>query len=134
MKTVDDDKQSYWSCRLAGSSEAYTAQGHFSSWSNRKCDHAGSDVPAKDESGCKPRSSSHRDSGWTDDYQGWYDVQGCGKCNDYCRWVNGTGSGGDPSVKTVDDDKQSYWSCRLAGSSEAYTACLLYTSPSPRDS
>ena len=52
----------------------------------------------------------------------WYDLQGCGKCNDYCRWVKGTGSGGDPSARTVDADKGSYWSCRLAGGDEAYTA------------
>lgn len=57
--------------------------------------------------------------GYADSYRGWYDVQGCGKCNDYCRWVGNTGSGGDPATKLSVGSKGSYWSCRLAGSSKS---------------
>ena len=49
---------------------------------------------------CLPPSTSTADSGWTDNYRGWYDVQGCGKCNDYCRWVGNSGSGGNPDVNS----------------------------------
>ena len=80
------------------------------------------------DDGCKAVSSATGDAGYTDSYRGWYDVQGCGKCNDYCRWVKGTGSGGDPSLKTEDAEKGSYWSCRLAGGDEAYTAKGTYDS------
>ena len=62
---------------------------------------------------CKPPSSLTEDPGYSDSYRGWYDVQRCGKCNDYCRWVGGDGSGGDPSIKTR--HLSSWWSCRLAG-------------------
>ena len=45
---------------------------------------------------CKARSPSKADAGYNDAYRGWYDVQGCGKCNDYCRWVGNSGSGAHP--------------------------------------
>jgi len=67
---------------------------------------------------CKTKSSSEENSGADDNYRGWYDVQGCGKCHDYCRWIGGDGhSGGDPEFMTVNPLSQDgvYWSCRLAG-------------------
>lgn len=60
-----------------------------------------------------PISSGTGDAGYTDKYRGWYDASGCGICQDYCRWVGNSGSGGDPSVKTSHGD--SFWSCRKAG-------------------
>ena len=68
---------------------------------------------------CKPKSTSTVDPGHWDRYRGWYDVQGCGRCNDYCRWVGNSGSGGDPLQKTVHEE--SWWSCRLAGDTKPYT-------------
>ena len=59
------------------------------------------------------------DAGFVDSYRGWYDVQGCGQCNDYCRWVGNDGSGGDPT-KSV-RRKTSWWSCRKAGTNQTYT-------------
>jgi len=72
------------------------------------------------EATCKPKSTSTADAGYTDSYRGWYDVQGCGQCMDYCRWVGNSGSGGDPTKKTTHGS--SWWSCRLAGDTKAYTA------------
>lgn len=43
-------------------------------------------------------TSTQADAGFADAFRGWYDVQGCGKCNDYCQWVGGSGSGGDPAL------------------------------------
>jgi len=65
------------------------------------------------------RSPNNKDDGYNDNYRGWYDVSGCGTCNDYCRWVGNSGSGGDPSLKT--SHKKSYWSCRKAGTFETYS-------------
>ena len=36
-----------------------------------------------------------------------------GECHDYCRWVGGSGSGGDPKEKLTHE--ASFWSCWLAG-------------------
>ena len=52
-----------------------------------------------------------QDKGYDDDYLGWYDTRGCGACNDYCRWVGDSFSGGDPSVTTVYHN--SYWACQV---------------------
>ena len=60
-----------------------------------------------------PISSGTGDAGYADNYRGWYDASGCGICQDYCRWVGNSGSGGDPSVRTSSGD--SFWSCRKAG-------------------
>jgi hypothetical protein len=59
------------------------------------------------------------DPGYPDNYRGWYDVQGCGQCNDYCRWVGNAGSGGDPNIKLMKGD--SFWSCRKAGTNTIYS-------------
>ena len=64
-------------------------------------------------------SSSDKDPGWHDEWRGWYDIQGCGKCNDYCRWVGDSGSGGDPNVRQ--NFGSSFWSCRRAGTTETYS-------------
>jgi hypothetical protein len=57
----------------------------------------------------------HSDLGYTDTYRGWYDLQGCGKCYNYCRWVGNSGPGGDPSIATTYLRKgatsKSFWSC-----------------------
>ena len=50
------------------------------------------------------------DYGYEDEFRGWYDVRGCGTCQDYCRWVGYSGSGGDPSVHAVYGN--SYWACQ----------------------
>ena len=66
-------------------------------------------------------SPSTNDNGWPgDSWRGWYDIQGCGKCNDFCRWVGaGNIHGGDPNIKLTIVD--SYWSCRRAGTVETYS-------------
>ena len=63
------------------------------------------------------------DPGYRDKWRGWYDVQGCGKCHDYCRWVGDSGPGGDPSKSTtrkIRGKKKSIWSCWLADASEGH--------------
>jgi hypothetical protein len=53
------------------------------------------------------------DPGWGSDYSGYYDVQGCGKCKDYCRWVGDSGPGGDPrSQLTLPSG--GYWACVIS--------------------
>ena len=47
--------------------------------------------------------------GYKDNCRGWYDINNCGECNAYCRWVGNNGSGGDPSIKTKHGS--SWWSC-----------------------
>merc|ERR1719201_11133 len=69
---------------------------------------------------CKPKSSSNGDAGYVDAYRGWYDVQGCGQCNDYCRWVGNSGAGGSPTLKL--SHGSSFWSCRLAGNPAPYSS------------
>ena len=49
------------------------------------------------------------DFGFPDAFRGWYDADGCGMCNHYCRWVGNSGSGGDPSLKTIHEE--SFWAC-----------------------
>ena len=85
--------------------------------------------PCSDDAGCHVCGTTtcmaipagDTDAGYADSFRGWYDVQGCGECNDYCRWVGNCGSGGDPAVKVVhactfqDAPATSIWSCRLAG-------------------
>ena len=74
---------------------------------------------------CKMNNKSKRkDAGYYDIYRGWYDVQGCGKCNDYCRWVGNSGPGGNPKNKTIKKIKgksKSWWSCRLANKKSIYS-------------
>lgn len=69
---------------------------------------------------CQPKSTKTGDAGYPDAYRGWYDVQGCGHCLDYCRWVGSGGSGGDPT-KQLSNGKGGWWSCRLAGTDVTYT-------------
>merc|ERR1712031_44950 len=79
---------------------------------------------------CKPPSRSTVDVGYPDNYRGWYDVQGCGKCLDYCRWVgcndaqvkshpNLCKSGGDPAKNR--SMRFTWWSCRRAGTKEDFS-------------
>jgi len=97
-------------------------------------ENGGQKCPAVSESkkcnthGCKPAckgpSKSTKDAGYPDKYRGWYDVQGCGKCQDYCRWVgcnpwqakkypSKCKSGGDPAKNR--SMRFTWWSCRRAG-------------------
>ena len=56
----------------------------------------------KGRKGCIVKNKAKRfDSGYRDKWRGWYDVQKCGKCHDYCRWVGDSGPGGDPSKRTT---------------------------------
>jgi len=116
--------ESYWSCSLVGSGDPYTPKGHFgTSFSHKRCtggtaaDTQGVVKPCP--SGLQRSSISYSDAGWQDGYRGLYDVQGCGQCLDYCRWVGMSGSGGDPAEQT--ESGQSFWSCSLAGSGDQYT-------------
>merc|ERR1719188_2404397 len=128
--------KSYWSCDLAGSGDPYTAKGHFGTkFEHHKCAGVNSTVAEGDAQTRKHQekqkkkmcaeaerhSSSVLDFGHEDKYRGWYDVQGCGQCLDYCRWVGYSGSGGDPAKLTQKGMGSkyggSYWSCALAGSS-----------------
>ena len=52
-----------------------------------------------------------QDFGYEDDYRGWYDTRGCGACNDFCRWVGNSESGGDPTLRT--EYHTSFWACQL---------------------
>ena len=56
------------------------------------------------------------DEGFEDEWRGWYDGNGCGKCNLYCRWVGESGSGGSPYLRAIYE--KSYWACESATSSE----------------
>jgi hypothetical protein len=57
------------------------------------------------------------DRGWDSDYNGYYDVQGCGKCKDFCRWVGNSGPGGDPRSQLKYGD--SYWACVITGDDDS---------------
>ena len=74
---------------------------------------------------CKKINKSKKiDAGYYDKYRGWYDVQNCGKCFDYCRWVGDSGSGGNPKKRTVKKLKgknKSWWSCYLANNKKTYS-------------
>ena len=66
--------------------------------------------------------------------EGWFDIQDQGVCNDYCRWVgiadmNSCGCRGRGSWC-----KDSYWSCALAGSENAYTDRGKYQEANARTS
>lgn len=75
---------------------------------------------------CTIKNKSKRiDPGYEDRYRGWYDVQKCGRCQDYCRWVGHSGRGGDPKKRTYKKRRgkgKSWWSCWLADASEGQTA------------
>jgi hypothetical protein len=103
----------FWSCHLAGADDDYTPEDHFSRWMHPKCQ--GKGFPAI----CMDAQPEIVDTGFTDAFQGWYDVQGCGTCNDYCRWVGRSGSGGDPKDRLAKGD--SWWSCQLAGHESTHT-------------
>jgi len=103
----------YWSCHMAGAEEDYTQENHFDRWMHPRC--AGKGEPAV----CMDAQSEIVDTGFTDEFQGWYDVQSCGTCNDYCRWVGRSGSGGDPKARLAKGD--SWWSCQMAGHTITHT-------------
>lgn len=50
-----------------------------------------------------------------DPYAGYYDIQRCGQCNDYCSWVGPSGDGSrvDPRFKA--STGTDYFACKLAG-------------------
>lgn len=73
------------------------------------------------EASCEEASFDIIDEGYHDDYRGWYDPLGCGICNQYCRWVGNSNSGGDPANKLR--SQSSFWSCQTGSSrqSEVWT-------------
>lgn len=52
-------------------------------------------------------------AGNADNYRGWYDVQRCGTCNDYCYWDSTSASGGDPQSQYPTNNNAN-WRCRMA--------------------
>jgi len=101
--------QSRWKCIIVGANGYDQSFGVFPK-SYIRC----KDEPMTEPSQycVKANPISNDDAGYLDMYRGWYDVSRCGKCNDYCRWVGESGSGGDPRVSLVHG--LSFWSCRLA--------------------
>ena len=51
--------------------------------------------------------------------EGYFDVQGYGEALDFCRWVGNGGCRKEPS----------WWSCKLAGTTEEYTPKGAYNPP-----
>jgi len=97
----------------------------------RECDMSALDDPSwvptpvcQDE--CLPPVANEADAGYQNGVYGWYDVQGCGQCNDYCRWVGNGGAGPDPATGHLWFG-QSWWSCRLAGTDKVYTGREHFT-------
>eukprot|EP00930_Biecheleria_cincta_P003289 TRINITY_DN104213_c0_g1_i1.p1 TRINITY_DN104213_c0_g1~~TRINITY_DN104213_c0_g1_i1.p1 ORF type:complete len:369 (-),score=15.16 TRINITY_DN104213_c0_g1_i1:247-1353(-) len=64
------------------------------------------------------KSTSTADAQGADNCHGWYHLQGCGLCFDYCRRLGNSGSGGHPPDRITMQD--SYWSCRPADGSETH--------------
>lgn len=62
----------------------------------------------KSPAAIKPRQTQIRDCGWQDHLYGWFDAQGQGVKNDYCRFVGNI------------DDKN--FSCAIAGAGGEYSA------------
>ncbi|CAB9511427.1 expressed unknown protein [Seminavis robusta] len=80
-------------------------------------------LPAPADGTCAAANPSTLDNGvhgGKDAYAGWYSLNNDGCCQDFCRWVGGSGSGGDPGLQIKHRD--SYWSCRPAG----YAACTYF--------
>ncbi|CAB9511428.1 expressed unknown protein [Seminavis robusta] len=80
-------------------------------------------LPAPADGVCAAANPSTLDNGvhgGKDPYAGWYSLNNDGCCQDFCRWVGGSGSGGDPGLQIKHRD--SYWSCRPAG----YAACTYF--------
>ena len=80
-------------------------------------------VPEPTAISCTPVSRKITDVGWPDNFRGYYDLLGCGTCNNYCRWVgSGRKSGGNsnPANGNVRKDGKSkggvFWSCMTAAS------------------
>jgi len=118
----DSGRGAYWSCSLAGSDSDHTPAGMFASWAKPKCAGEAAVAPCMAPIYQGPQN----DTGFTDSFQGWYDVQGCGTCNDYCRWVGSLGTGGDPTKRLVHN--KAWWSCALAGSDTMHTPLGTYGS------
>ena len=51
-----------------------------------------------------------------DPFTGYYDVQRCGQCNDFCAWIGaaGDGLGVNPQYKT-ESKNGDYFACKLSG-------------------
>lgn len=110
---------SWWSCIVAGSGIQYSTKHRFGSmFSKRKCKYQGAN-PSGTSPTCLTAKGNIKDAGYRDSYRGWYDVTGCGKCNDYCRWVGNSGSGGNPNKKI--GHGSSWWSCAMSGSNKEYS-------------
>jgi len=56
-----------------------------------------------------------------DQYAGWYDIQRCGKCNDWCAWIGSEADGSGVNPRYKSRTATDYFSCKLAGGySSAY--------------
>lgn len=75
---------------------------------------------------CVKKNKSKRiDPGYVDKWRGWYDVQKCGRCYDYCRWVGDSGRGGNPRKRTQKKKKgkkRSWWSCWLGNGKRTFSS------------
>merc|ERR1711892_1330354 len=58
-----------------------------------------------------PPKAVPSDKGYPGCDEGYFDAQGYGEALDYCRWVGNGGCRREPS----------WWSCKLAGTTEEYT-------------
>jgi len=99
---------SWWSCALAGTTNPYTLRDEYTEYQVSGPFSQGADVssiiPAQP-------NSVIVDFGYPNCGAGWFDVQGQGVANDYCRWVGNCGCRGSCS----------WWSCALAGTTNPYT-------------
>ena len=89
---------------------------------------------------CEEVLTIPNDTGYDDGHKGWYVIPGCTpkihkeyttnthKCIPtqkitatgvaFCRWVGGSGPGGDPTKKTTHED--SFWSCAIGDTEYEY--------------
>ncbi|CAB9528186.1 expressed unknown protein [Seminavis robusta] len=77
-------------------------------------------LPAPADGTCAAANPSILDNGMKDSFAGWYSLNNDDCCQDYCRWVGNSRSGGDPKQQIT--FKESFWSCRPAG----YTSCTYF--------
>ena len=93
---------SFWSCITPNNEYAKMPE----PWTAKKCTKQGAKSGKCDETAV---AGALGDRGYDDEYRGYYDASGCGICNDYCRWVGNSGSGGDPANSVTSGE--SFWSC-----------------------
>lgn len=65
--------------------------------------------PAAVEELCDVGNIDPLRAGYKDEFRGFFDTVGDGKCGSYCRWIGNSGSGGQPLSTLV--YRGSWWSC-----------------------